>query len=770
MKNNFFYIFFALIFFSNSLFAENLNIQSKNISIDKSSKLTVFNNEVVAKNNKGNEFQTNYAEYDKNFSLLKSKGETTILTSEGFLVSGENIIFDNKKKLIKSNDNAVITDLEGNNIFLEKFEYSTKNNFFKSSGNIEVIDSKKNSYKFSQIYIDEIKREIIGSDIKAYLNDPGLKINKKNKPRVFANTVRIKDQTSKFDKSIFTLCDYRENDKCPPWSLQANQMSHDKNKKTVYYDNAVIKFFDIPIFYIPKLSHPDPSVDRRSGFLTPSFADTRNLGSSISIPYYWTLGKNRDFTLSSRLFTSEHPLFLGEYRQAFNQANLILDLGYTEGYNNTSKTKKPGSKSHIFSSFTKDFEGKNNSRNVLQLKTQNISQDKYLKLYRIKSNLVNYNEDTLENSLDFTHEEENLFFGLKMAAYETIKNISDDKYEYILPEMVLSKNLFSNSTLGSLDFQSNLKVHNYETNKLTKFLVNDLDWKFKEFKFLSGLQTKLLGNIKNVNYESKNVSEYKDEFTNEIFGALGILNEVDLYKKTVKDTSHTLTPKFLLRYAPGHMRKESNGARLSHLNVFSLDRLNSFNNFENGLSAALGFDYKLDQNNKKFDISVAQIVNEKENKLMPKTSSLNQKLSDVVGASNLEINDNFKINYNFSLDQNMKDFNYNEIGSNISLSSIKFNLSYLQEQKHIGNQEYFKTGLVYEKGDSGLFTFNAKRNLITSSAEYYNLSYEYINDCLRAGLVFRREFYNDSEIEPEDSLMFKISFTPLGEINSPSFN
>ena len=78
--------------------------------------------------------------------------------------------------------------------------------------------------------------------------------------------------------------------------------------------------------------------------------------------------------------------------------------------------------------------------------------------------------------------------------------------------------------------------------------------------------------------------------------------------------------------------------------------------------------------------------------------------------------------------------------------------------------------MVYEKGNNGLLTFNTKRNLITSSAEYYNLSYEYINDCLRAGLVFRREFYNDSEIEPEDSLMFKISFTPLGEINSPSFN
>ena len=206
------------------------------------------------------------------------------------------------------------------------------------------------------------------------------------------------------------------------------------------------------------------------------------------------------------------------------------------------------------------------------------------------------------------------------------------------------------------------------------------------------------------------------------------------------------------------------------MNVFNLDRLNSFNNFENGLSAAIGFDYGLIQNDKKLDVSIAQIVNEKENKNMPKTTSLNQKLSDVVGTSNLEINDKFKINYNFSLDQNMKDFNYNEIGTDITLNSIKFDINYLKEKKHIGNQEYFRTGLTFEKGDNGLLTFNAKRNLITNSAEYYNLSYEYINDCLRAGLVFRREFYNDSEIEPEDSLMFKISFTPLGEINSPSFN
>ena len=84
-------------------------------------------------------------------------------------------------------------------------------------------------------------------------------------------------------------------------------------------------------------------------------------------------------------------------------------------------------------------------------------------------------------------------------------------------------------------------------------------------------------------------------------------------------------------------------------------------------------------------------------------------------------------------------------------------------------QEYFKTQVDLSTSENNLFSIGTKRNLITNSSEFYNLSYEYINDCLRAGLVYRREFYNDSELEPEDSLMFKITLTPFGNIESPSF-
>ena len=106
----------------------------------------------------------------------------------------------------------------------------------------------------------------------------------------------------------------------------------------------------------------------------------------------------------------------------------------------------------------------------------------------------------------------------------------------------------------------------------------------------------------------------------------------------------------------------------------------------------------------------------------------------------------------------------------MNFGALDIDFNYLQEKNHIGNKDYFKTKFAYNNNDNTMLSFETKRNLITNSSEFYNLSYEYINDCLRAGLVYRREFYNDSELEAENSLFFKITLTPFGGIDTPSFN
>ncbi len=748
---------------------KNKTIKSQYVKYNKKIGLLILKKKIIAEDNDNNVITAENAEFNETKGIFKTFGPTNIVTSENYEVKGRDITINNKNKTISSNKPTTINDQEGNYIELQNFNYQVKNNIFQSIGSIKISDKLKNDYEFSQIYIDTKKKEILGTDIKAFLNDESLKINPKNKPRVFANSIKLGAKKSTFNKSIFTICDYRENDKCPPWTIQASKMLHDNIKKTIYYDNALIKVYDIPIFYIPKLSHPDPTVDRRSGFLAPTLTDTKNLGIGVSLPYFFDIGRDKNFTLTSKIFVDENPLIQGEYHQAFMNSNFLADFGFTQGYKNTSSTKKSGEKSHFFSKFIKNFTGDDGSNNSFSLAIQDVSNDKYLKLYKINSNLVDYNTDTLENHINFTHENDDLFFGFNASIFETLKESYEDKYEYILPEITIDKNLLNNDKVGNLDLQTNISTHLYDTNKLQNFIVNDFDWRSKDIFFESGLNTKILGNLRNINYEIKNVDEYKEDPTSELFGALGLFSKISLRKK--QDSSeHLLTPKLLLRYAPGSMRNETSGSRLTPSAAFNLNRLSNIHNFETGMSGTLGFDYKTTAKDREFDFSVAQVIKDVENNKMPDKSSLNEKVSDLVGSANVKLSKNFSLNYNFALDQNYQDLNFNELGTNMNFGPINFDFNYLQEKKHIGNQDYFTTKINLQNKDQGTFSFETKRNLITDSSEFYNLSYEYINDCLRAGLVYRREFYNDSELEPENSLMFKITLTPFGSINSPTFD
>ena len=771
MKNNLFLVIF-FIFFSKLAATENFDISAKNITLDKKNSISIFEGDVVVKDEFKNIIKSDYAVYNDNLKKLEIKGNVSIITTEGYSVDAKDIKLDKNKNIILSNKPATITDVQKNKIYTQNFEYQTNKNIFKSVGDVKVVDVSNNVYKFSQIYIDEKKKELIGTDSKVFFNQVEFKANTNNKPRIFSNSARIKDKESKFIKSTFTTCDYRKDDKCPPWELTANEIRHDNIQKTIYYEDAVIRIYNVPVFYFPILSYPDPTVKRRSGFLIPSYTDTKNLGSGINLPYFWAIGEDKDFTFQNKLYATEHPLLLGEYRQAFRDSNLFFDFGYTQGYKNSSVTKKLGDKSHFFSKFVKNFQHNDTNESSFEINLQDVSDKKYLKLYRIESNLVdNYEISTLENYINYNYfdDEQDLFLDLRASIYTNLSDTYNDKYEYILPEVNLNKNLYSDK-FGSGNFNTNIKIHNYDTNKYENFLINDFNWTYDKTFSDFPYNGKILTNLKNVNYESENVSKFKEDTSHEIYGALGYLSSIDLVKPGNGNFNHLLKPKVLLKYSPNHMKKETGEHSLHRKNIFSLDRLNSPSNYEGGTSLTYGFDYKQTGNNE-LNFTIGQIINEKKNnKNMPDSSSLDNRFSDIVGNFNYNKGDNFKINYNYSLDQNLKETNYNEINTDYTVGDIKFNLNYLEENNTADTKEYLKSTIEIKKGDNGLFSFSNKRDIITSSSEFYNLSYEYINDCLRAGLVYRREFYNDSELEADNSLMFKVTLSPFGSLSSPQFN
>ena len=82
--------------------------------------------------------------------------------------------------------------------------------------------------------------------------------------------------------------------------------------------------------------------------MLPSYSDTKNLGSSVSIPYFFALNQDKNFTLTNKLYASENPLFTGEYHQVFKDSFLMADFGYTEGYKKNRNNQNSGDRSHFF--------------------------------------------------------------------------------------------------------------------------------------------------------------------------------------------------------------------------------------------------------------------------------------------------------------------------------------------------------------------------------------------------------------------------------------
>jgi len=280
--------------------------------------------------------------------------------------------------------------------------------------------------------------------------------------------------------------------------------------------------------------------------------------------------------------------------------------------------------------------------------------------------------------------------------------------------------------------------------------------------------------LRNTNYEAKKTSEYKNDQTiNEISGVISYKTSLPM-KKDGDNYFNLFSPNIMVRYAPGHMRSLSDkDVALNYSNLYSLNKTSEI---EDGLSAILGLDFKINEKNtskgdrEKFSISLGQVFNHEKNKDMPSKSSLDQKMSDVVGEINYNFSEIGNIGYKFSLDHNFNDLNYNEVSTELNFGKVQFNLDYLEEQNHIGMEHYASSGVTLNFNDNNKLSFDTKKNFKTDSTELYNLSYQYEIDCLTAGLVYRREFYQDDDLEPKNSLMFTITFIPFTSANTPALN
>ena len=734
-------------------------LDAKSFKYDKTTTILEATNGTALLTEKNIEIKAKKFIYNKSLSKIIATGDVEIKDLfKNVTISSQEISYFGFEQIIKSDTKSKIKDNFNNSFTTSNFEYTLKDSLIKIT-NAKLIDLEKNIVNIEKGYVNLLSGKLIGKDISIVFNNKNFE--KDNEPRLKGNTIVSNREETVVKKGVFTTC--KKNDDCPPWQFFAEEVKHDKRKKTIFYKNAWLKIYDKPVFYFPKFFHPDPTVNRQSGFLMPAFESSTNTGGSLRVPYYHVISNNKDFTINPRFYSDDKLLTQSEYRQVNPTFKQTIDVSIlTE--------KMAGTKSHFFSNSVKKLNFSKFDESELTLQLQQTSSDNYLKSYRIKSPLID-NTNTLTSFLEINAYKENLSINTNFQVYENLSKKNNDRYEFIYPNFEIKKIFETGEKInGTFSLNSAGQVKNYDTNIYEKTLTNDLIFNSNSKYANNGLKNSYNFLFKNVNSDSKNSLSYKNKKNHEL-ATIGEFNTSYPLRKVTDQYTNILKPLISLRYSPNNSKDlRSDERRIDSNNIYSLNRIGSSTSVEGGLSVTYGSEFlKLD--NKGTEIlraNIANVIKIKEDENLSRSSSLGKKASDIIGGLRLSPNSNIKIEYEFARDSNFKDTNFQMIESEFRVNNFVTSFEYLNENNTVKQKSYISNKTSYKVSDSKNITFATRTNKRTKLTEFYNLMYEYRNDCLIAGLEYNKEYYNANRLVPEENIFFKLTIIPMGETKSPN--
>ena len=714
--------------------------------------------------------------YDINEERIELKGKAKASIDTNYKFNSQNILILRKEMIVSSDVGATIIDeinqirykigkfsyslseetLKGEKIFIHtnyNQPFSDKY-FFKSA----VFNLKNQNYIAQDINID-FKKDLFG--------------NQNNDPRFKGLSSSSKDGITTINKGIFTSC--KKKDGCPPWTIQAEKITYDQNKKQINYDNALVKIYDIPVLYFPKFFHPGPTVRRQTGFLVPHINNSNILGSSLQIPYFYALSNNQDFTFKPTFFDKNIFMFQNEYRQQNENSFFIVDHNIVNNYK-SKKSNKENTLTHLFSKFQLDLSYEDFIESSLDFSFQKVNNDTYLKVF--DSNIVNTdlkpdNFDILTSEIDLNLENENFSFNAGFTSYEDLSKQNSDRYQYVLPYYDFSRSLFKNNNFASFNFASQGDNILKDTNSLRSRMINNLDIQSYSYFSENGFKNNINYYLKNTITAGKDNIEYDSsphiKFMNifELVSSLPFINNSENY-------SNYIDPKISLRINPSDMKSYKNENRqINNDNLFNINRLGLIDTLESGNNVTLGLDFKrenINNINKYFELKLGKVLRTKTNSNLPTNSTLDKKNSNYFGKVTNTLNENINLNYEFSVNHDLDEIQYSSLSTTIKKNNFVTTFNYIEEEGEVGSANILENMTTFNFNDQNFLTFKTRENKEIDLTEYYDLIYEYKNDCLIAGIKYNKTFYKDRDLEPSEDFMFSIKLIPLTAVEQKFSN
>ncbi|HXI87633.1 MAG TPA: LPS assembly protein LptD, partial [Parvularculaceae bacterium] len=467
---------------------------------------------------------------------------------------------------------------------------------------------------------------------------------------------------TKLSHAVYTACDVCKKNgepKIPTWRIKASNVTRDQERKVVRFHNALFEIKGVPVFYLPFIQGPDPSVERQSGFLTPAIGASSRLGFNLELPYYLAISNHQDATFSPKYTSNDGILWQGEYRRMDDHAYNVIQAGVINSPNNPLDkngnpiANTPDVRWHVFAKGSRQF----GDDWRVGYDVERVSDNTYLRRYDVRRRgdlhevIDNSTTNRLRSDAYVQWSNDNSEFTANTYFFQGLRATDvGSKTPYVLP-LLNYRREFDDEVAGGqasvdLNFASLHRTGGVDDQRLTA----SADWN-REYITAGGHRFDAFAEIRGDVYHYQDLNEGTEVLPG-VPGARS--NVVARFAPTIGvEWSYPLTrrlgparlfiePRVQLAASPANrnpasiINEDSQSIEFDYADLFRFNKATGYDAFEDGQRANVGLSASaVFDNGLTFETELGEQYRIQSTAAFDPSTGLGGKRSDIVGAVNV---------------------------------------------------------------------------------------------------------------------------------------
>jgi LPS-assembly protein len=564
-------------------------------------------------------------------------------------------------------------------------------------------------------------------------------------------------------------CKVCEGDPTPLWEIRARRVVHDELERQIYFDNAQFRLGGVPVFYIPRLRMPDPTLSRATGFLTPTLRTTSDLGTGVKLPYFIALGKSADVTLIPYISTNDSQTLGLRYRQAFATGRIEVSgsvsrdqllPGETRGY------------LRVDGAFTLP------AKFMLTFKGQTVSDPAYLLDYGLG------NADRLDSRLEVTRTRRNEHIAGRLISFQTLR---DGETDSAIPSLVADLTFHRRFSLGPLGGEGGLRLQTHNQYRSSTSPIDGadsdaipdgrdigrisarIDWR-RSFVLPLGIEGTVLGEATADTYSITDDATYAGG-TTRTHGSAGIELRWPWVKAGANGANHVVEPVVQLIFASSNAEdlpnEDSALVEFDEGNLFAIDRFPGSDAVERGSRANVGVTWtRYDPDGWTLGVTLGRVFRADDLDQFSAGSGLDGTQSDWLTSINFTLADGLALTGRLVMDENL---DVTKAEARITLNGPKTSVATSMiwavadplENRPEPTQE-ISLDARRRLNPNWTATLSGRYDFVTDQGTVAGLGLEFLNECVRFDVSLSRRFTSSTNVNATTDFGLSLDLVGFG--------